>query len=233
MSADAPELAALTIDEVEWSKLSHAYGRAHDTPAHLRALLDGDAAAKRGALDHLWSAVLHQGDAFPVTAVVAQVLVGLAPDPRLDDVRTPMWDFLGRVVEVLGDALEAQGMESTDGLLVLADAGAAELDRLIAAGDDDSICEDVAIANAQHARSVLACAAVSPLIVRQAWRELDNVASHARVAAATTCASAPQFLPGNLAERLAALVESARGPEERDAMSRLLAAELEAERYDG
>src|SRR5690606_5366094 len=68
---------------VDWSKLCHAYGAAHDTPAHLRALTDGDADAVRRALKHLCSAVVHQGTPWPVTAPAARVVAGLLAEESL------------------------------------------------------------------------------------------------------------------------------------------------------
>lgn len=50
-------LAAL--ENTDWSKLQHAYGRSTDTPSHLRALLDGDSEARKKTISHLWSAILH------------------------------------------------------------------------------------------------------------------------------------------------------------------------------
>ena len=45
------------LENTDWSRLHHAYGRATDTPGHLRALLDGDGEALKEAMSHLWSAV--------------------------------------------------------------------------------------------------------------------------------------------------------------------------------
>ena len=70
-------------DDVDWSRLSHAYGAATDTPAHLRALVSGDTTAQQAALDHLWAAVIHQGTPWTVTPIAALVVAGLLPDPAL------------------------------------------------------------------------------------------------------------------------------------------------------
>lgn len=81
-------MTAMTIGwdaaaDIDWSRLSHAYGAATDTPAHLRALVSGDAVAQQAALDHLWAAVIHQGTPWTVTPVAALVVAGLLPDPAL------------------------------------------------------------------------------------------------------------------------------------------------------
>jgi HEAT repeat protein len=73
----------LEIDESGFPVSMHAYGKAADTPAHLRALLDGDVAARRKALNHLNSAVLHQGTPWPVTASAALVIGQILRDASI------------------------------------------------------------------------------------------------------------------------------------------------------
>jgi hypothetical protein len=58
-------LAAL--ENTDWSKLHHVYGRATDTPGHLRALLREDRASREQAMSHLWSAIIHQGTPWTAT----------------------------------------------------------------------------------------------------------------------------------------------------------------------
>jgi len=70
-------------DGVDWSRLFHAYGAATDTPTHLRALAGDDLAGQLAALDHLDSAVLHQGTVYPVTPVAVRVVAGLLHEPAL------------------------------------------------------------------------------------------------------------------------------------------------------
>src|SRR6266511_1842818 len=69
--------------DIDWSRLSHAYGAATDTPAHLRALVSGGTVTQQAALDHLGAAVIHQGTPWTVTPVAALVVAGLLPDPAL------------------------------------------------------------------------------------------------------------------------------------------------------
>jgi hypothetical protein len=81
-------MTAMTIGwdaaaDIDWSRLSHAYGAATETPAHLRALVSGDTVAQQAALDHLGAAVIHQGTPWTVTPVAALVVAGLLPDPAL------------------------------------------------------------------------------------------------------------------------------------------------------
>ncbi|MBX6767646.1 MAG: hypothetical protein IRY90_10930, partial [Actinomadura rubrobrunea] len=69
------------VADVDWTRLFHAYGAAVDTPDHLRALTDGDAAARGEALQHLRFAVIHQGTPWAATARAALVVAGLLADP--------------------------------------------------------------------------------------------------------------------------------------------------------
>jgi hypothetical protein len=88
LSQPGTTMTAMTIgwdaaEDIDWSRMSHAYGAATDTPAHLRALVSGDTVAQQAALDHLWAAVIHQGTPWTVTPVAALVVAGLLPHPAL------------------------------------------------------------------------------------------------------------------------------------------------------
>jgi len=77
------------IDAGQFSTLLHAYGRADDTAGHLAALIDGDAAGRRAALEHLWSAVIHQATPWtatpPAALAVAEILGALTDNEDLWD----------------------------------------------------------------------------------------------------------------------------------------------------
>lgn len=93
-------LAAL--ENTDWSRLNHAYGRATDTPGHLRALLHDDPAARKAAMEHLWSAVIHQGTPWTATGPAALVVAGLLADERIDlgePIRVDLLSFLVSVAE--------------------------------------------------------------------------------------------------------------------------------------
>jgi hypothetical protein len=49
------------LDDIDWGRLTHAYGRADDVPEYIRALLSPDAAARRKALGGLHATICHQG----------------------------------------------------------------------------------------------------------------------------------------------------------------------------
>jgi hypothetical protein len=61
----------------DWATLAHAYGPAQDTPAHLAGLLGPDPQTTRAGIDHLWSAVLHQGTVYPATAPAVVRVAGM------------------------------------------------------------------------------------------------------------------------------------------------------------
>jgi hypothetical protein len=82
-----------TTADTTWSKLAHAYGPAEDTPTHLAGLLDPDPETNRKAIDHLWSAILHQGTVYPATApavvTVADMLAEVTDAVRLELLNLP------------------------------------------------------------------------------------------------------------------------------------------------
>lgn len=168
------------LDATEWSKLLHAYGRATDTPGHLRALLAEDATGRREAMEHLWSAIIHQGTVFPATAPVARVLAGLMDDPRLDTsevpVRAGLILFLTRVVEA-----PSRTGTSMEDLEVMARF---DLAPFLDTEDDDAIYEDEDASNALFAQSLLSCAQVAPVLTRELLAGLDHVEARVRMYAA-------------------------------------------------
>ncbi|MET7574759.1 hypothetical protein ABZT04_40755 [Streptomyces sp. NPDC005492] len=80
------------MEDVDWSGLFHASGRACDTPRHLAALLSDDAGAFVDGYAHLWSATLRrEGKAWPATAPTALLVAELLDNPLLgsDDPSLP------------------------------------------------------------------------------------------------------------------------------------------------
>lgn len=68
------------VDDMDWSRLFHAYGVASDTSRHLHALVSDDDAAFGAAVDHLFGAVLHQGTVYPATVPALRVVAGTLHD---------------------------------------------------------------------------------------------------------------------------------------------------------
>jgi hypothetical protein len=69
--------------ETEWSQVAHAYAPADDTFVHLANLISPDADQRVLAMEHLWTAVLHQGTIFSATAPAVRVIGALLADRRL------------------------------------------------------------------------------------------------------------------------------------------------------
>jgi hypothetical protein len=87
---------------VNWHELEHAYGRADDTPRHLAALLGDDRAAVDAAINHLETAVVHQGFPYPAAVPVARAVANLLDNAALDPgLRTELLDYLGQVAEAV------------------------------------------------------------------------------------------------------------------------------------
>jgi len=80
----------VNIDGINWKRLFHAYGIATDTPMHLHNLLCSDFNRRDIALNHLFSATLHQGTIYSVTPIVVKVLFGILNAPAL---REDMYNF--------------------------------------------------------------------------------------------------------------------------------------------
>ncbi|SCF46181.1 hypothetical protein GA0070216_11982 [Micromonospora matsumotoense] len=69
------------IDEIDWSRLSHAYGPADDVPAQLRALASADPAVRDRARHDLYGNIFHQGTRYEATAYAVPFLLELLADP--------------------------------------------------------------------------------------------------------------------------------------------------------
>jgi hypothetical protein len=85
------------IDDTDWGSLEHAYGPATTTPAYLRALLATDPVVRHEAVEHLWSAVTHQGTVYSATAAAAPYLLAILAD----DAGRPIRVELLMVVEAI------------------------------------------------------------------------------------------------------------------------------------
>jgi hypothetical protein len=88
------------LEHTYWSRLHHAYGRATDTPGHLRALLQDDLESREQAMSHLWSAIIHQGTPWTATGPAALVVAGLLSDERIDHVEPIRAGLLSFLVSV-------------------------------------------------------------------------------------------------------------------------------------
>ncbi|WP_020474742.1 HEAT repeat domain-containing protein [Zavarzinella formosa] len=206
----------LALEKTDWSRLHHAYGRATDTPGHLRALLDGDDDARKAALSHLNGAIMHQGTPWTATEPVALVVAGLLSDERTEPVRSHLLSFLVSVAQ----APEQRSPWSMEELERLANQN---LDSLIDSEDEEAIYEDEEEAtNAFYAKSLLGCVRVAPILMEVMLEELADPSPRLRACAAmgaVTLAKTESLRAhaGAIGERLTALARSATDTDERSA----------------
>jgi hypothetical protein len=189
----------VTGESSGWDRLLHAYGPASGTPAHLRALEGSDDAAVDRALDHLWSAVLHQGSIYPATAPVVAWLCAALRDGRLHErASAAAVEFVAeafRSANAAGDVAEPPPERL------------ARLDRAIAAYDEDELWGDDELVNDLMVRAVLELRAVAPLAVEVAER-----AGPALAPALDLLVQATRSVPGaDLASAIDALSRAADG----------------------
>jgi hypothetical protein len=85
------------IDSIDWSALEHAYGPATTTPEYLRALLSPDESVRGEAVEHLWSAITHQGTVYSATVAATPFLLRILAD----DAAMPIRATLLSVLEVI------------------------------------------------------------------------------------------------------------------------------------
>jgi len=151
-------LAAL--DSTDWSRLHHAYGRATDTPDQLHALLREDSDSREQAMEHLWSAVIHQGTPWTATGPAALVVAGLLSDPRLDrghPIRANLLAFLVAVAE----APACAGIEMED----LEEMASFDIEPFLDSTDDEALYQNEQACNSFHARALLGCIRAAPVLM--------------------------------------------------------------------
>jgi tetratricopeptide (TPR) repeat protein len=136
-SALADELLA-DLAATPWTTTDHAYGRAIDTPRHLRLLLADDERLRDDSLNLLAESLLHEESLYPATAPAIKVIRRLVGDARVPG-RPRLIHFLGLVVKVTGKADGPHAGEVRD---ALADLPA--LLRYLASSDADPAVVDAA-----------------------------------------------------------------------------------------
>ena len=121
-------------DEVDWSRLTHAYGPATDVPFLLRSLVGSDEQVRQKAIWELWGTIWHQGTVYPATAPAVPELARIARDVVLPaDDRESLVALLAAIahgqsyLDVHGDFMRSVGSSVDDSDLVreLADVEAA------------------------------------------------------------------------------------------------------------
>jgi HEAT repeat protein len=71
------------LDRVNWSQLSHAYGRAADLPNMIRRLAGSGSDTREEVLAELWSSILHQGSLYTATEAAIPFLIELLDEPSV------------------------------------------------------------------------------------------------------------------------------------------------------
>jgi hypothetical protein len=173
------------LEQTDWSKLHHAYGRATETPGHLRALLREDAESRKQAMSHLWSAIIHQGTPWTATGPAALVVAGLLSDERMDrgePIRASLLSFLVSVAEA-----PKQAGFSVDELERMAAFDIAPF--LDDSQDDEALYENEEAINSFYARSILDCIRVAPVLMRVMLEGLDHTSPRVRACAAMGAAT--------------------------------------------
>lgn len=206
------------LKSTDWSKLRHAYGRATDTPGHLRALLSDDTNGREQAMNHLWGAIIHQGTAWTATAPVALVIAGVLLDKSADRVLEPIHaDLLSFLVCVAESIVPPN--TSLEELESLANQN---IDELLDSEDEDRLYEDDDALDVFFARTNLSCRKAAPVILDVMLQGMSSmnprIRAQASMGAATLVANEP--LQGRAAEigsRLLALARSATHSDERSA----------------
>lgn len=156
----------------DWWRLHHAYGRATDTPGHLRALLEDDPKGRDKAIDHLFSAIIHQETPWTATGPAALVVAGLLVDERIDRVETMRAELLQFLVCVAEVAVSVRTMTAD----LERKVAAFDLEPLIDLEDEEGYEEASAFWDAVNrneeaveafgARSQLGCVGAAPAIYK-------------------------------------------------------------------
>jgi hypothetical protein len=65
------------LDDIDWGRLSHAYGTAADVPANIRDLLSSDEHRRNAAFENLFGSIWHQGTIYEATTCALPFLIDI------------------------------------------------------------------------------------------------------------------------------------------------------------
>ncbi|HEY6795947.1 MAG TPA: hypothetical protein VI248_14820 [Kineosporiaceae bacterium] len=202
-----------------WDHLPHAYGLATDTPGHLQALMGDDPQAQHAAVEHLFSAVLHQGTVYPATPAAVRVIGSLLDAPALRRHTPHGRPVLASVVRWLSEAAESAGWYEPD--LDLPQPTSQELDAWCALLDaDDEQAWDSPVLDALSNAALADLRDSAPELVHLLLPLLDHAELAVRMEAAGALAQwgmlpAATPLTARTVQRLQARLEQAQGRDER------------------
>ena len=209
-------LAAL--DDTDWAKLHHAYGRATDTPGHLRALLRKNADARDEALEHLQHAVLHQGTLYTATGPAARVVAGLLADASIDRGKSIRTELLGFLVAV------TQSLEHVDvSIEELERMAAFDVEPFLETEEDyEDLSENDAAEKSFYARAALGCISAAPVLMDVMLQAMSDGAPILRAYAGTGAVKLAKWEPlrhlrAHIESRLLSLARETTNTDERSA----------------
>jgi hypothetical protein len=206
------------LESTDWSGLQHAYGRATDTPDHLRAFVTGNTESREKAMDHLWSAIIHQGTPYTTTGPAALVIAGLLFNERLDSpdesIRADLLSFLVSVARV--------ALATYDSIEELERFASYDIEEYIDSGDNEKLYEDEDAEKAFYARAILGCIKVTPALMKVMLEGMANmdlcVRTHASMGVAILVQiESLRHRTAEIESRLLALAHSAENTDERSA----------------
>ena len=160
--ADPAKAWRQILAETRWADLSHAYGRADDTPGHLLALLADDPQTRGAAGAHLTSAVIHQATPWPVTYPATTVVLGMLDDPAVAPSIDRSRPFITEYLAEVGECLDR--MSKADWLKLEQWAADADGHPRAATLDWATIDDDAALANGLYSRAMLQLRTLRPAI---------------------------------------------------------------------
>jgi len=70
------------LDQIDWARLTHAYGPATDVPDQIRAVHSADPAVRQRALHDMHGNIFHQGTRFEATAYAVPFLLEVVAEDR-------------------------------------------------------------------------------------------------------------------------------------------------------
>ena len=123
------------LDQVNWTRLTHAYGPADDVPELIRKLVSPDAALRRKALRELNGNIYHQGTVYEATAYAVPFLLEVLTAPECDE-QPQLLSLLSAVVTGFDEMWLPAGLPVADHRAA-AVGGEAVLAAAPRPGDDD------------------------------------------------------------------------------------------------
>lgn len=104
------------LDEIDWSKLKHAYGEASDVPVLIRDLLSNDEEVRQNAIYELFGNIWHQGTVYEASSYTVPFLQELLRMPETPD-KMMIADLLAEMADG-NPYLESASTDEQMGLLL-------------------------------------------------------------------------------------------------------------------